>query len=87
MGGSFSMSSVSVKGPERSGSALTVFASFLHFHTCFTIWVLLGSLSVYIAPSLHLNPAQQGLMVAIPTLSGSLMRFPVGLLSDRLAVL
>jgi NNP family nitrate/nitrite transporter-like MFS transporter len=77
------MSSVSVKGPERSGSALTVLASFLHFDTCFTIWVILGSLSVYISPSLHLNPAQQGLMVAIPTLSGSIMRFPVGLLSDR----
>jgi NNP family nitrate/nitrite transporter-like MFS transporter len=77
------MSSTSVKGPERSGSALTVLASFLHFDTCFTIWVILGSLSVYISPSLHLNPAQQGLMVAIPTLSGSLMRFPIGLLSDR----
>jgi NNP family nitrate/nitrite transporter-like MFS transporter len=77
------MSSASVKGPGRSGSALTVLASFLHFDTCFTIWVILGSLSVYISPSLHLNPAQQGLMVAIPTLSGSLMRFPIGLLSDR----
>jgi NNP family nitrate/nitrite transporter-like MFS transporter len=77
------MSSASVKGPERSGSALTVLASFLHFDICFTIWVILGSLSVFISPSLHLNPAQQGLMVAIPTLSGSLMRFPVGLLSDR----
>jgi NNP family nitrate/nitrite transporter-like MFS transporter len=83
MGGSFSMSSASLKERERSGSVLTVLASFLHFDTCFTIWVLLGSLSVYISPSLHLNAAQQGLMVAIPTLSGSLMRFPVGLLSDR----
>ena len=71
------------KGTERSGSILTVIASFLYFDTCFTIWVILGSLSVYISPSLHLNPAQQGLMVAIPTLSGSLLRFPIGLLSDR----
>jgi NNP family nitrate/nitrite transporter-like MFS transporter len=82
-GGFFSMSSVSAKGPERSGSALTVLASFLHFDTCFTIWVILGSLSVFISADLHLNPAQQGLMVAIPALSGSLMRFPIGLLSDR----
>ncbi len=71
------------KGTERPGSILTVFASFLHFDTCFTIWVILGALSVYISPSLHLNPAQQGLMVAIPTLSGSLFRFPIGVLSDR----
>ncbi len=71
------------KGDERPGSIPTVIAAFLHFDTCFTIWVILGSLSVYISPSLHLNPAQQGLMVAIPTLSGSLFRFPIGLLSDR----
>ena len=74
---------LSPKGNERPGSVPTVIASFLHFDTCFTIWVILGSLSVYISPSLHLNPAQQGLMVAIPTLGGSLFRFPMGVLSDR----
>jgi MFS transporter, NNP family, nitrate/nitrite transporter len=74
---------VSSKGRARPGSPLTVFASFLYFDMCFTIWVLLGSLSVFISPSLHLNPAQQGLLVAIPALSGSLFRFPIGLLCDR----
>jgi MFS transporter, NNP family, nitrate/nitrite transporter len=64
-------------------SAATVFASFLHFDLCFTLWVLLGSLSIFITKDLHLNAAQQGLMVAIPTLSGSLMRIVVGILSDR----
>ncbi len=64
-------------------SAATVIASFLHFDLCFTLWVLLGSLSIFITKDLHLNAAQQGLMVAIPTLSGSLMRIVVGLLSDR----
>ncbi|HLG76725.1 MAG TPA: MFS transporter [Ktedonobacteraceae bacterium] len=71
------------KGTTRPGSVATVIASFLHFDISFTIWVILGSLSVYITPTLHLMPAQQGLMVAIPTLSGSLMRIPMGLLSDR----
>jgi NNP family nitrate/nitrite transporter-like MFS transporter len=47
--------------------------------------MLLGALSVSISPSLHLNPAQQGWLVAIPTLSGSLFRFPIGLLCDRLS--
>ena len=67
----------------NEGSALTVFASFLHFDLCFTLWVLLGSLSIYITKDLRLNSAQQGLMVAIPTLSGSLMRIVMGILSDR----
>jgi len=45
--------------------------------------VLLGALGVSISESLGLGAAQKGLMVAIPILSGSLMRIPLGLLSDR----
>ena len=77
------MSLVPSKGKARPGSSLTVFASFLYFDMCYIIWVMLSALSVSISPSLHLNPAQQGWMVAIPTLSGSLFRFPIGLLCDR----
>lgn len=73
--------------PSRSevqpGAKSTVLASFLHFDMCFTIWVLLGSLSVPITQSLGLNPFLQTVMVATPTLSGSLMRIPMGLLADR----
>jgi NNP family nitrate/nitrite transporter-like MFS transporter len=65
------------------GSPATLFASFLHFDLCFTIWVLLGALSIYITKDLKLNAAQQGLMVAIPTLSGAFFRIVFGLLSDR----
>jgi MFS transporter, NNP family, nitrate/nitrite transporter len=65
------------------GSATTVFASFLHFDLCFTLWVLLGALSIFITKDLGLNSAQQGLMVAVPTLSGSVMRIVMGILSDR----
>ena len=73
------------KDTEHPGSIPTVIASFLHLDTCYTIWIILSSLSIYISPSFHLNPAQQGLMVAIPTLSGSLFRFPIGLLRTLLA--
>jgi len=50
---------------------------------CFTVWVILGSLAVYISKDLGLNAAQKGLMVAIPVLGGSLARLPIGLLGDR----
>jgi NNP family nitrate/nitrite transporter-like MFS transporter len=66
-----------------SGHKPTVLASFLHFDLSFMIWVLLGALGVSISESLGLSAAQKGLMVAIPILSGSLMRIPLGLLSDR----
>jgi len=49
----------------------------------FMIWVLLGALGVSIGESLGLDAAQKGLMVAMPLLSGSIMRIPLGLLSDR----
>jgi NNP family nitrate/nitrite transporter-like MFS transporter len=61
----------------------TLVASFLHFDLSFMLWVLLGALGIYIAEGIKLNAAQKGLMVAIPILSGSLLRMPLGLLSDR----
>ena len=65
------------------GHRPTVFAAFLHFDLSFMIWVLLGALGVSISETLGLSPAQKGLMVAVPILSGSLMRIPLGMLSDR----
>jgi NNP family nitrate/nitrite transporter-like MFS transporter len=66
------------------GHLPTLIACFLHFDLSFMLWVLLGALGIFIAESVHLTPAQKGLVVAIPLLSGSLTRVVVGLLSDRL---
>ena len=71
------------EGSHAYGHKPTVFAAFLHFDLSFMIWVLLGALGVSISESLGLRAAQKGLMVAVPILSGSLMRIPLGLLSDR----
>jgi NNP family nitrate/nitrite transporter-like MFS transporter len=69
---------------RTSGHTPTLIASFLHFDVCFMLWVLLGALGVFVADSAGLNAAQKGLMVAIPVLTGSLLRMPLGLLSDRI---
>lgn len=66
------------------GHLPTLIASFLHFDLSFMLWVLLGALGIYITDSLGLSPAEKGLLVAIPILSGSLLRVPLGLLSDRM---
>ncbi len=68
---------------NRNGHLPTVAASFLHFDLSFMLWVMIGALGIFIARDLHLEPAQKGLLVAIPILSGSLMRLPAGLLADR----
>jgi NNP family nitrate/nitrite transporter-like MFS transporter len=69
---------------SKEGHTPTLIASFLHFDLSFMLWVLLGALGIFIAESAGLNAAQKGLMVALPILSGSLLRVPLGLLSDRL---
>lgn len=67
-----------------AGHTPTLFASFLYFDVSFMVWVLLGPLGVQIARDLNLSPAQKGLMVATPLLSGALLRIVMGVLVDHL---
>lgn len=61
---------------------MTLFASFLYFDFTFAVWVLNGAMGPFISEQFHLSPAQIGLMVSLPTLSGAFMRFPLGVLSQ-----
>jgi MFS transporter, NNP family, nitrate/nitrite transporter len=65
------------------GSFRTLFSAFLYFDISFMVWVMLGALGAIIADQFHLTPAQKGLMVSIPLLGGTLLRIPMGILSDR----
>jgi NNP family nitrate/nitrite transporter-like MFS transporter len=65
------------------GHLPTLFSAFLYFDMSFMVWVLLGPLGVQIGHSLHLKPAQLGFMVAIPVLSGALLRVLNGFLVDQ----
>ncbi|WP_315761710.1 nitrate/nitrite transporter [Sphingomonas sp. Y38-1Y] len=68
----------------RSGHVPTLVAAFLYFDLAFMVWVLLGPLAPEIAKTLALTPAEQGLMVAVPTLAGAVLRVVNGLLVDRI---
>ena len=68
----------------QSGHRPTLFAAFLYFDLAFMVWVILGPLGVQIAHDLQLSPAQKGLMVATPVLSGALLRLVMGMLVDHL---
>jgi NNP family nitrate/nitrite transporter-like MFS transporter len=72
------------KGFLRAGHLPTLIAAFLYFDLSFMVWVMLGPLGVQIAKDLHLEPAQKGLMVAIPVLAGAVLRIVVGVLVDHL---
>ncbi|MEO8373947.1 MAG: nitrate/nitrite transporter, partial [Sphingomonas bacterium] len=66
------------------GHKPTLIAAFLYFDLAFMVWVLLGPLAPDIAKALALTPAEKGLMVAVPTLAGAILRVVNGLLVDRI---
>ncbi|TGK07309.1 NarK/NasA family nitrate transporter [Leptospira semungkisensis] len=61
----------------------SLLSSFLYFDFSFMVWMLLAALSVFITEEFGLGPAQKGMLVSIPLLGGTLLRIPMGLLSDR----
>lgn len=68
----------------KAGHLPTLVAAFLYFDLAFMIWVILGPLGVQIAKDLALSPAQKGMMVATPVLSGAILRIVMGLAVDHL---
>ncbi len=57
--------------------------STLSFTICFAVWVMFGVIGNPIAAELGLTETQFGLLTAMPILSGSLARLPIGMLTDR----
>ena len=68
----------------KSGHTPTLLAAFLYFDLSFMVWVLLGPLGVAIAKDFGLSPAQKGFMVAVPVLSGALLRLVAGVAVDHI---
>src|SRR5215471_17477166 len=62
----------------------TLLTTFLYFDFSFMVWTVLGPLGAQIGESLGLSAAQKGLMVAVPILSGAVLRIVLGLAVDRL---
>ena len=53
------------------------------FTVCFFAWSMLGPLGPTLQKQLHLSEFQLAIAVAIPVVLGSLMRIPVGILTER----
>lgn len=68
----------------KSGHTPTLFSAFLYFDLSFMVWVILGPLGVAISKSLHLDAGQKGLMVAVPVLSGAILRLVAGVMVDHI---
>jgi NNP family nitrate/nitrite transporter-like MFS transporter len=68
----------------RRGQALSVLiVSTLAFTVCFMVWMMFGVIGIPIKKALNLNATEFGLLTATPVLTGSLIRVPLGIWTDR----
>ncbi len=68
---------------KNSGHWPTLLTAFLYFDFSFMVWTLLGPLGAQIGEALRLSAQQKGLMVAVPILSGAVLRIVLGLAVDH----
>ena len=68
----------------RQRQALSVLiVSTLAFTVCFMVWMMFGVIGIPIKKALNLNATEFGLLTATPVLTGSLVRVPLGIWTDR----
>ena len=53
------------------------------FTVCFAVWMIFAVLGIPVKQMLHLTETQFGILVAMPVLTGSLIRVPLGIWTDR----
>ncbi len=69
---------------KESGHWPTLLSAFLYFDISFMAWVSLGPLMAYIAKQMNIPIEQKLTLVAIPVLSGAILRIPLGVLADAI---
>jgi len=57
--------------------------STLAFTICFAVWMMFAVIGIPIKKTLGLNETQFGLLAAMPVLTGSLIRLPLGMWTDK----
>jgi len=60
-----------------------LFSSTLSFTVCFMIWMMLAVVGIKVQEEMGFNQTQYGILIALPVLSGALVRVPLGILTDK----
>jgi len=68
--------------PTRQAWSVLI-VSTLAFTVCFMVWMMFGVIGIPIKKALNLNATEFGLLTAMPVLTGSLIRVPLGIWTDR----
>ncbi|HET8707766.1 MAG TPA: nitrate/nitrite transporter [Pseudomonadales bacterium] len=70
---------------SRSFQQYSVLASStVAFTICFAVWMMFAVIGIPIKAQLQLNETEFGLLAAMPVLTGSLVRVPLGFLTDKI---
>ena len=68
---------------QKSKQLLVLTSSTIAFTVCFMIWMMFAVLGIPIQKALDLSETQFGLLAATPVLTGSLVRLPLGMMTDK----
>ena len=68
---------------KESQAWSVLIVSTLAFTVCFMVWMMFGVIGIPIKKMLNLNATEFGLLTATPVLSGSLIRVPLGIWTDK----
>lgn len=87
------MSDARITSPETAHSLLmplpqarrALCFSIFCFAWCFAIWCLYAALGLELAAQLQLSATDYGLLLSSPVLTGALLRFPAGILAEKIS--
>src|SRR5512136_1728305 len=68
---------------QRTMQVSVVTMSTISFTVCFAVWIMFAVIGIPIKKMLDLNETQFGLLAAMPVLTGSLIRLPLGMWTDK----
>ncbi|MCL4761080.1 MAG: NarK/NasA family nitrate transporter [Burkholderiales bacterium] len=68
---------------HRAKAWSVLIVSTLAFTVCFMVWMMFGVIGVPIKQTLNLSNTQFGILTATPVLTGSLIRVPLGMWTDK----
>ncbi|MBT2730417.1 NarK/NasA family nitrate transporter [Bacillus sp. ISL-75] len=68
---------------KQKGQASVLILSTLSMIVCFTVWSVFAPIATEIQKMYQLSALEKSILIATPVLLGSLMRIPMGILTDR----
>jgi len=72
-----------MQNKQQAAYYSALFLNTAAFTVCFAAWVIFSVLAVPLASLYELTHFEKGLLVSVPIFLGSVLRFPVGALTDR----